>query len=233
MKPPLVTAVMITGKDPKRETLARKSVQSFLDQTYRRRELLIINHGEYELKIGHPAVREIKIDKRLSLGEMRNMGIEHAKGEWIIQWDDDDYHHPHRILYQMAHRAGPDAAVLLRKQIRVDMLNGEVICIQCDDGIAGTILHSVGTDVRYPPLEKTEDSEFVKGFGQLILLDNDSDTWPGPALYLRFYHGSNVMDHAHVMGGKGSYDHRWVPHTEERAYISDVLKTYGLEVKFS
>jgi glycosyltransferase involved in cell wall biosynthesis len=233
LKAPLVTAVMITGKSAGRERLARLSVKAFLDQTYRRRELVIINHGEYALKIGHPTVREIMVPERKTLGELRNAGIVEAKGEWIIQWDDDDYHHPHRILYQMAHRRENwETAVLLRKQIRVDMINGEAICVNCDDGISGTILHSAKTEMRYPALDQTEDAAFAMSFRHRILLDNDSETWPGPALYLRFYHGDNVMDHAHIMVGKGSYERRWVPHHEEKAYISDVLRMYGIGVKW-
>ncbi len=233
MKAPLVTAVMITGKSPGREPLARLAVKSFLDQTYRRRELVIINHGEYALKIGHPIIREIMVPERKTLGDLRNLGLDEAKGEWIIQWDDDDYHHPHRILYQMAHRRDNwETAVLLRKQIRVDMINGEAICVECDDGIAGTTLHSAKTAMRYPSLDQTEDAAFAMSFRHRILLDNDSETWPGPALYLRFFHGDNVMSHEHIMGGKGSYRRRWIPHHEEQAYITDVLRMYGIEIKW-
>lgn len=232
-KAPLVTAVMITGKSDKREALARMSVKSFLDQTYRRRELLILNHGNYELKIGHPLVQEVMVEEKKSLGEMRNMGLDLAKGDWIIQWDDDDYHHPHRILYQMAHRRdNGGTAVLLRKQIRVDMINGEAICVESEEGIAGTILHATNTETRYPLVDQTEDAAFAMGFRQRIILDNDSETWPGPALYLRFYHGDNVMNHEHIMGGKESYERRWLPHQEEKSYITDVLKMYGIVIEW-
>ena len=166
MKPPLVTAVMITGKTPKHEKMARVAVQSFLDQTYTNKELVIINDGPYELRIGHPSVREILIrePQKKILGELRNLGIEEARGDWIIQWDDDDYHHPHRILFQMAHRR-PDKAVVLLKQLRVDITKGEIICVQCDDGgIAGTILHPAKTDVRYPIEAQGEDRQFLRGF---------------------------------------------------------------------
>ena len=176
-KSPLVTAVMITGKSLGRESLARLAVRSFLDQTYRRRELVIINHGDYELKIGHPIVREIMVPGKNTLGDLRNIGINEAKGDWIIQWDDDDYHHPHRILYQMAHRRDNwGTAVLLCKQIRVDMINGEAICVEADKGISGTILHAANTDLVYPSLDQAEDSAFAMGFRHRILMDNDSDT---------------------------------------------------------
>ena len=38
-----ITAVMVTGKNAEHESFARLSVQSFLDQTYSNKKLLIIN----------------------------------------------------------------------------------------------------------------------------------------------------------------------------------------------
>jgi len=226
----MVSAIMITGKTPKHERMARLAVQAFIDQSYENRELVVINDGEYELKVGHPMVREVPVGKGRTLGELRNIGMLNAKGEWVIQWDDDDHHHPHRILYQMAHRR-LGCAVLLRKQIRVDVLNGEAICIEDKNGIAGTILHPHEPLRKYPDIERAEDKEFLKLFGSdKVLLDNNSDSWPGPALYVRFYHGKNTWSRENIMGGKGSYSRRWNPNSEERAYIAHVLETYGLKI---
>jgi glycosyltransferase involved in cell wall biosynthesis len=229
--PPLVTAVMITGKTPDHEKMARVAVDCFLNQTYTTRELLIINDGPYELRIGHPSVREvlIKDPTRKTLGELRNLGIKEARGDWIIQWDDDDYHHPHRILYQMAHRS-PGCAVVLLKQLRVDEKFGEAICVQCDEGIAGTILHPRSTDVRYPAIPKGEDNSFMGGFKRIVV-DNNGETWPGPCLYVRRYHGLNTWDYENVMGGKESYSRRWVPNGEQRKFIGKVMEKYGWRIE--
>lgn len=239
--PPLVTAVMITGKTPEHEGLARLSVECFLKQTYTHAELLIVNDGPYRLDIQHPAIREVtprpseyQLDPsaRLPLGELRNIGLDQARGDYIIQWDDDDYHHPHRILYQMAHmpRTKTPAAVVLCRQMRVSLVGKrEAFNVEDINGIAGTVIHSRGGSPAYPrTVSKGEDTDFLKCFGDnVVLLDNDSDVWPGPALYVRVYHGRNTWDEAHVMGGEGSFTGSWGMNADEREYLKMVLAEYG------
>ena len=99
---PLVTMVIITGKSPDRAPLAMAAVNSCLKQTYPRIEVLVINDGE-PLRL-RPPVREIMIEKKLTLGELRNRALYFARGSWIAQQDDDDYSHPERVAYMMGHR---------------------------------------------------------------------------------------------------------------------------------
>lgn len=241
ISPPLVSAVMVTGKTPEHEGMARLAVKCFLKQTYTHTELVIINDGPYTLDIQHPAVHETRIGidmaagaekPKMALGHLRNLGIAAAKGDYIIQWDDDDYHHPHRILYQMAHMPRRDmaAAVLLTRQVRVSLVGKrEAFNIEDTNGIAGTVLHRRLGAPNYPDTaHKGEDADFLKGFGDnVILLDNDSDVWPGPALYVRVYHGRNTWDEAHVMGGEGSFTGSWGLNADEREYLRLVLAEYG------
>jgi glycosyltransferase involved in cell wall biosynthesis len=237
---PLVTAVMVTGMHPERVPMARVAVRCFLNQSYANKELLIINHGE-SLGIDHPLVREMVID-RLSLGAMRNEGLRGAMGDWIIQWDDDDFHHQHRILFQMAHRPVyeqsdgiPDSrAVVLRKQMRVSLTKGDAFNVEDTNGIAGTILHSTRgmTAILYPDMEQGEDSAFLQMFENVVVLDNDSDVWPGPALYVRFYHGRNTCDEAHIMGDQGSsFTHKWQMNRDEIEYLKTVVPHYGAQLQ--
>lgn len=233
MKEPLVSAIMITGKTPGHEKLARIAVHSFLQQTYQHRELIVVNDGPYELKIGHPQVKEIRVksedpDVPLALWELRNAGLAKTTGQWIMQWDDDDYHHPHRILYQMAHRR-EGCAILLRKQMRVDIDQGTVLCVDNPEGIPGTVLHPA-SGAKYG---HKRDIDFLSQFSPsaVIPIDNGSDVWPGPALHLRLFHGENVHDRAYMMGGKGSFTKKWNPNQDEKEYISYLMVThYGVEI---
>ena len=61
-----VTAVMITGK-PGRKPLALTMVQSFLNQTYDKSKLMIINDGE-QLNIDYSRIIEINPRQSLTLG---------------------------------------------------------------------------------------------------------------------------------------------------------------------
>ena len=206
--PPLVSAVMITGKTPEHEGMARQAVQCFWQQSYTHTELVIINDGPYTLDIQHPSVNEVRI--RI----------------------DDDYRHPHRILYPVAHMPRTDeaAAVLLTRQIRVSLVGKrQAFNIEDNNGIAGTVLHRRLGAPEYPSdASKGEDTDFLKGFGDnVVLLDNDSDVWPGPALYVRVFHGRNTWDEAHVMGGEGSFTGSWGLNADEREYLRLVLAEYG------
>lgn len=241
---PMVMAVMITGKSPAHEVMARVAVQCFLAQSYQNKRLIIINDGKYELGIKHPLVDEVRVPGTsaglLSLGELRNFGLEKVKdtgASWVIQWDDDDFHHPHRILFQMAHRVDDgdhySVAVVLKKQMRVSLTKGDAFNIEDASGIAGTILHNmqgVDRETNYPSVDKGEDAEFMEKFDSLVIVDNHSDVWPGPALYVRMYHGGNTWDEEHVMGGKGSFTHKWAMNRDELGYLKTVMPHYGARV---
>ena len=68
-------------------------------------------------EIGDPSIEYKRINRgRLTLGDVRNIAVEAAVGEYICTWDDDDLYHPMRIEGQMtgllqAHAVG---SILLR-----------------------------------------------------------------------------------------------------------------------
>src|SRR6266446_393027 len=101
---PLVTAVLVTGLHPRRYELARVAAECFLSQTHANKELLILNHGETRFDLKNPQVRELQVTKRPAdtVGDLRNIGLAEAKGQFIINWDDDDWHSPTRIAAQLA-----------------------------------------------------------------------------------------------------------------------------------
>lgn len=132
-------------------------------------------------------------NKATTLGDLRNIGLEQARGELVIQWDDDDWHHPQRMEIQARHWR-PGAAVLLRRQYRYSLVGGHVILHEAPAGIHGTILHERAIAARYPSLRKEEDTLFLKSFPERVVVDAPA------SLYIRLYHGQNTWDEAHVMG---------------------------------
>jgi len=196
------TAVMVTGKSPERRPLAKAAMDAFLNQTYSNKYLLIVNDGEPIRNVRDPRIVEVRPKPGLSLGELRNIALEMIAGGWILQWDDDDIHHPKRMEYQMSFRR-PGKCQLLLSQLRADTETKEAFKFIEPFGIAGTILHPV-TDARYPVASKGEDSYFWEktwGFSGRQLLDNRGF----PEVYLRLYHGQNTWDREHIMKGIGSY----------------------------
>lgn len=240
--PPKVSCVMVTGKGAEHEQLARQAVNSFLGQTYPNCELVIVNDGPYRLDISHSQIHEVCLDyqedpqQRLTLGALRNIGLDNCRGDWICQWDDDDWSHPHRIAMQMAVRRD-SCCVLLRYQIRYSVTRNTAGIIDCVVGHAGTILHPARPLLhRYPEQRLSEDSVFwVNNWGDnRIVLQNGSNNYPGPALYLRLYHGKNSWDEDHVMREYAGKDnaHHWFLNTEdEEYYLEQVLPRYGISTE--
>ncbi len=192
---PLVTAVMITGLHRERYPLARIAIECFKNQTYPNRELLIVNHGPESLADADPRIRELRIIKKNTdtIGDLRNFGLKHAAGEFILNWDDDDWHHPERIATQMSVQE-EDAAVFLRNRIHHSFLNGCAQVVDSPGGAHATILHPRAVKFRYPSMVRGSDTAFALNFRKRTIIDND------PSLQIRFYHGLNLWDERHVMG---------------------------------
>lgn len=228
---PLVSCVMVTGKSPQREALARVAIQSYQQQDYPNRELVIVNDGEFSLACDDPTIREIRVPTtpRLSLGELRNIGLEEARGDWICQWDDDDYSGPGRIRLQLE-AARPGCCVLLLWQVRYSFVTNYAFVAGIREGIPGTILHP-RTSGRYRAEGKHEDTHFWKdvfGTERRILLDNNSRSGLRPSLYMRFYHGANTWNARHVMQGRVQPTHanRWDLAREDKDILERTLRLY-------
>lgn len=194
---------MVTGKSPHHYPYAVLARTAFLEQTYPLKQLVIVNDGEHSLDINDSRIKEVKVERKpqTTLGQLRNIGLEHADGDWILQWDDDDIHHPARMDYQMSHVVSGKCQLLVC-QVRTNVLTGDSFKYTEPIGIAGTILHPKTTE-RYPLKRKGEDGDFwLNTWGRNNRqLKNNIDF---PEVYIRLYHGHNTWDEGHIMKGVGS-----------------------------
>lgn len=64
---------------------------------------MIVADGEdvRDLVPSHDSIRLLHIESGISIGAKRNFACEHAKGEVIAHWDDDDWSAPGRIEHQI------------------------------------------------------------------------------------------------------------------------------------
>lgn len=192
---PSVTAVMITGLHRERYAMARVAIDCFKRQTYPNKSLLIVNHGEESLFPNDPRIRELRLLKSRwdTVGDLRNLALEHATSDYILNWDDDDWHHPLRMEVQMRARR-EDAAVLLKTRIHHSLVNGRSRYAEYPNGAEATILHPRKVDFRYPSLLRGSDTVFAQQFAVRLPIEND------PALHIRLFHGKNLWDEGHIMG---------------------------------
>lgn len=105
-----IDCLMVTLPVAQRFALAQKSIGDYCCQTYtNRRLLLVLDHGEesarkalydYVASLQRSDILFVTPERKLNLGELRNLSIQSATANLICQWDDDDRYHPQRLEYQ-------------------------------------------------------------------------------------------------------------------------------------
>ena len=107
-----ISCLMVTMAVPERFRRFTRSVLNYCEQTYPNRELVIVPDPRFPggiprlesflRKLGRSDIRLAPYSRRgrINLGRLRNFSVRQAEGELMCQWDDDDLHHPDRLLYQ-------------------------------------------------------------------------------------------------------------------------------------
>jgi glycosyltransferase involved in cell wall biosynthesis len=225
-KPEEIYAVMITGKDDFHKSLAEKSIQSFLLQTYPNKHLIIINDGNYSLGDSKcDLITEIKLDKKHILGALRNIGIKQIPKNGIyVQWDDDDWHHPDLMAKQYNYMMSKTAdGCILQREVMYCFHANVAWVSSPDNGKIGTIMCRMKGDVFYPELAKAEDDVFLSDYQKKYKVV----TWNNPPLYyLRFVHGHNTWDDEHF-NIKRFRKNTWLLPESARCYLSKIVPLYG------
>src|SRR3989304_1822653 len=100
----------------------RRAVASVLEQTKPPLELLVVDDGSPDWEQAEAELRTLKALKTRSItlrkpnggvASARNLGIDHAVGDWIAFLDADDYWEPVKLERQLrTAEASPDVAVL-------------------------------------------------------------------------------------------------------------------------
>lgn len=130
-KPGLVSVIIPVYN---RAGMLQKAVASVLAQTYPAVDIVIVDDGSIddtaavaaELASAHPAsVHSVRQDNA-GPGAARNLGLRHARGEFIQYLDSDDLLAPRKFELQVAAlRANPDAGVAYGITERVNTATGE------------------------------------------------------------------------------------------------------------
>jgi Glycosyl transferase family 2/Methyltransferase domain len=98
---PLVSCLMPTFD---RRPFVPRAIRYFLQQDYPRSELIIVDDGTdnvEDLVPADPRIRYLRLPERRTIGAKRNLACEHARGELVVHWDDDDWSAPWRLRYQV------------------------------------------------------------------------------------------------------------------------------------
>jgi len=104
MKKPQVTVLMPVHNGG---AFLPEAVNSILAQTFSDFEFLIIDDASTDQTVAYlqnlrePRVRLLKSERRLQIAGALNLGLDHARGEWIARMDADDISLPERLSRQL------------------------------------------------------------------------------------------------------------------------------------
>lgn len=229
-----IFALMVTGKHPQRQPLARGAVASFLNQDHGNRFLVVVDDGERPLDLSAvPTERRLVIrpSGRRPLGELRNLGLEAIPtGALWTYWDDDDWRHPRQMTAQ---RTVLDTlgvpACLLTRQVKYSLPRDIAYVDRHPGGFAGSLMSRKHPTLRFPPWAAGEDSAYLDALKQ----DWSWYPWNNPPhLMLRFYHGANTWDREHF-GLRNRSTGTWTLQRRSEHVLRQVLDLYhrqGVEV---
>lgn len=196
-----VSCLMVTRGDPHR---VRHSIRGFLEQSIASKELIIVTdvhpHSLVMVRseFSSENIRWIFSDpnQKLSLGELRNLSIESASGQYIAQWDDDDLYDPSRLEQQIQTIKKTNSTACMLSRWTVWWPNKNRLFISQYRAWEGTLVSRRSAMPRYPALSKAEDTVLIQELMRLnkvVLLD-------APRLYIYVIHGTNTWHNEHFEG---------------------------------
>ena len=204
----LISALTITrpGALPRLAT----AFGDFARQTYATRELVVVHDGDAAFDaavqlLAHRAgivASVARADPGTPLGELRNRSVALARGEWVVQWDDDDRHHPERLARQADALALRGASfAFLTEQLHHFPERGTLYWEDWSaepyplDFVQGTIVARRERMPAYAPMRRGEDTALCRAIvksGETIARVRDAG-WS----YVYTYHGANVFAASH------------------------------------
>ncbi|MGD2086510.1 MAG: glycosyltransferase [Candidatus Aminicenantes bacterium] len=200
---PKVSCLMVTAN---REGFFKRSLLSYCRQNYPNKELIIIDDGDQDLgpllkDLPADEVKYIKIEKNPGnvLGHLRNISLEKASGDFITQWDDDDWYHPDRLRIQVETLLqGYDACCLSNSLMHIDVesffLHPYISFFK--KGTPGSIMHRRAPCIRYPEIRRSEDDVYLRAWAKKRYFKLP----PSFAyLFIRCFHGTNTWDMKHFL----------------------------------
>jgi len=171
---PLVSCIMPTKARP---DWLPQAIRYFQKQDYPNRELIIVDTSPDGLgcPIGDDArVRHHRISPSHTIGAMRNIACEAARGDIVVLWDDDDWYAPQRISAQVQPILDGRADITaITDTVFFDLDRWEFWrCspalhrrMWAHDAVCGTVAFRrslYGGSCRYPDRSAAEDAAFLE-----------------------------------------------------------------------
>lgn len=220
---PIVSCLCVTRHRPE---LLRRAIDCFDRQTLASREMVIVAEDDDAETLR--VLRELESRKDIvpvivsrhpkkPLGDLRRISVAAARGEYVVQWDDDDYFHADRLTAQLAEirRTGQPACVLRRWIIYKD---GRAV-VSSTRLWEGSLMCRKADMPEYPSLHRGEDTPVIE---QLEAADKIASL-DRPDLYVYAFHGGNTW---HSLHWEGAFRAGTAPASAEEFPILQDLQRY-------
>lgn len=198
--PELVSCVMLTAGRPLQ---ARIAIECFRRQSWPRRQLVIVDTGtetsleDWVRSLDDPAINFKRLPRGgATLGGLRNLATDRARGDFVCVWDDDDLHHPMRIEAQMTALTSTGAAACLLGRLFIWWPGRRELAASSSRAWEGTLLCRRDAMPRYDAEDRSEDTPAVTRLiarERIIRID-------APELYVYVRHATNTWSEPHFEG---------------------------------
>lgn len=200
---PKVSCLVVTAD---RRDFLRRSLTCFINQTYANKELIIVDNGLEnverlidEFNIADANYIRVAPSSGQVLGDLRNISLQYATGDYITCWDDDDWYHPDRIQTQVKIlQNGYDACCLSGSLVHVNWnrFTNHPYRGTLKTGVPSTIMHKKNDQIRYPSWRKKEDSQYLKKWQKQKYIKLPTSY---SYLFIRCFHGDNTWGRNHFL----------------------------------
>jgi glycosyltransferase involved in cell wall biosynthesis len=200
---PLVSCLCMTRK---RTKFLKLSITCFQHQTHKNKELIVLYADDddetHEFLQGLPdeqiyPVRIKRLERRRTMGELRNIMLEKSNGEYLCHWDDDDWYNPVRIETQLrALGKHHKAACVISRNFIFDQQEQKGYLSLSRLWENSLLFHRKKVQelgIRYREVDKREDFDFLED----IIEKNLVFPLLEPTLYIYNINGYNVWKRRH------------------------------------
>jgi hypothetical protein len=194
--PPVVSCLMVTRGNP---DLLRFSAECYAHQTWAERELVVVTQTDQaaieavlaSLNIKNSSVT--RASPELTLGDLRNMAVARARGEILMQWDDDDLCDPERIRSAVSLLQETTAGAAFLSRLMIWWPQRRLFALSALRLWEGSIAVRKAQSRPFPALGRGEDNVAARALAQscpIALLH-------APLLYVYIVNGQNTWNTEH------------------------------------
>ncbi len=179
---PVSCLMVVAGERPEKTA---RAILCYQQQTWKEKELVIIDSGTQDLS---PLLEDLSpgelqyirrsSDDKKNTGQLKNIGLDHATGKYIIHWDESDWHHPDRIYQQMQFMDDDTVACWLSATL-LHMDHPEFVhhpyVFSSKSGYIGSLMHINDANKRYPKRHRQPDQVFLSNWDMSETRQLDTD----------------------------------------------------------